>query len=221
MRLHEDEPRFGDGGGARVVSLRTLVEELLPVRRDGGGPIVAAIDGRSANGKSTLAGRIATVVERAAVVHTDDVAWWHSRFGWDDLLVDGILEPLRRGSSVSYRPPGWAPRGREGSIDVDADARLVVVEGVGAARRSLRPWLDAVIWVQSDRAVTEARDAARVAAGETSPSGLAGWMAEEVPFQAAERTWEAADVVVDGTPTVAHDPETEVIVLHQSSNDTT
>ena len=218
-RLHEGEPRFG---GGRVVALRALVADLLARRAVGrSGPFVLAVDGRSANGKSTLAGRISTVIEGAAVVHTDDVAWWHSRFGWDDLLVDGILEPLRRGSAVSYRPPGWAPRGREGTIDVAAGAPLVVVEGVGSARRSLRPWLDAVIWVQSDLTVAEARDAARVAAGETTPSGLAGWMAEEVPFQAEERTWEVADVVVDGTPAIDHDPDTEVVVLHQSSNDAT
>jgi hypothetical protein len=35
-----------------------------------------------ANGKTTLAARLQDVVKGSAVVHTDDIAWWHSRFGW-------------------------------------------------------------------------------------------------------------------------------------------
>jgi hypothetical protein len=55
-----------------------------------------------------------------------------------------------------------------------------------------------------------------VAAGEIDPSGYESWMAEEIPFQAAQRTWERADVIVAGTPTIAHDPEREVVVLRQA-----
>ena len=57
----------------------------------------------------------AQIVPGSAVVHTDDIAWRHSRFGWADLLIEGILEPVHRGLAVSYRPPRWAEHGREGS----------------------------------------------------------------------------------------------------------
>ena len=44
---------------------------------------MAAVDGRSSSGKSTLAARLQDAIAASAVVHTDDIAWWHSRFGED------------------------------------------------------------------------------------------------------------------------------------------
>ena len=84
------------------------------------------------------------------VVHTDDIAWWHSRFGWHDLMIDGVLERLHCGQSVHYQPPAWASRGRAGHIEVSAKASVVIVEGVGAARQELTHLLDAAVWMQSD-----------------------------------------------------------------------
>jgi hypothetical protein len=181
-----------------------------------GRPFVLAIDGRSANGKTTLSRKVARTVGSCVVVHTDDIAWRHSIFGWDDLLVRGILEPARRGEAVAYRPPAWDEHGREGSIDVAAGTELLVVEGVGAGRRELMPFIDAVIWVQSDRAESERRDAQRIAAGEASASLYPVWMAEEVPFQAAQRPWERAAVVVCGSPDLPHNPESELVVAMTS-----
>ena len=78
-------------------------------------------------------------------------------------------------------------------------ASLVIVEGVGAGRRELTGYLDGTIWVDTDRAVTARRDAARIAAGETTQADFDAWMAEEEPFVAAQRTWERAFAIVDGT----------------------
>ncbi len=94
------------------------------------------MDGRSASGKSTLAERLHAAVPASAVVHTDDVAWYESFFGWDELLVAGVLEPLHRGRAACYRPPAWVRRGRSGALEISAGRALVVVEGVGAARLS-------------------------------------------------------------------------------------
>jgi hypothetical protein len=73
----------------------------------------------SSSGKTTLAGRLRDVVAGAAVVHTDDIAWWHSRFGWAGLLTDRVLLPARAGQPVRYRPPpvgpAPAPRGDRGT----------------------------------------------------------------------------------------------------------
>lgn len=207
VKLHSCEPQFTQ---KRIVSLSMLVRELL--EEAGSSPFLLAIVGRSSNGKTTLAARIAATTSGAAVVHTDDIAWWHSRFGWEDLLVSGVIEPLRRGDDVAYRPPAWDERGRPGQIRISAEAPLVVIEGVGAGRRSLAPLVDAIIWVQSDLGVTDERNAARVAAGELDTAGYEEWMAEEVPFQAEQRPWEHADVVVFGTPGEVHDPSTEVVV---------
>lgn len=204
MTLPAEEPHAGPW---REVPLAELVEQLL-----GGGaaptgrPAVLAVDGRGASGKSTLARQLEAAVPRSAMVSTDDIAWHHSFFDWAELLAMGVLEPVRRGEAVSFRPPAWDERGRPGAVEVPAGLDLLVVEGVGAGRRELAPWLDAVVWVQADVVEAERRGLARdLAAGEhgSAEAGLAfwhEWMAEELPFLADQRPWERAQAIVAGTP---------------------
>ncbi|GAA0913175.1 hypothetical protein GCM10009557_87000 [Virgisporangium ochraceum] len=164
-----------------------------------GRPSLLAVDGSSGSGKTTLAPRLADAVPGTTVVHTDDIAWWHSVFDWVDLIVDGVLEPVRRGAAVSYRPPKWDERGRAGAVVVPAGQRLLIVEGVGAGRRELTDDLDGGVWVETPRAARDRRDEARMAAGEVSRETYESWMAEEEPFVAEQRAWERAFAVVDGT----------------------
>jgi hypothetical protein len=175
---------------------------------------VLAVDGRSSSGKTTLAARIQAAVAGSAVVHTDDIAWRHSRFGWADLLIDGILMPVHRGEPVTFRPPSWAQHGRGGWIDVPASCPLLIVEGVGAGRHEATYLVDALIWVQSDEREAERRSLARVGqpGGSQTVRDLRGWMAEEEPFLAGQRPWERADLIVAGTPQIPFDPLTELVV---------
>jgi hypothetical protein len=187
----------------------------LLARRAGsaaGRPAILAIDGRSSSGKTSLSRRLAAAVPGAGVVHTDDIAWWHAAFDWADLLAAGVLEPVRSGRAVAYRPPAWDARDRPGAVRVPAGLELLIVEGVGSSRRALAHLLDAGVWVQSDLAELERRDAVRVQAGEISPEDDASWMAEEGPFLAADRPWERAGLVVAGTPGLRYDPATELVV---------
>jgi hypothetical protein len=209
VALHEIEPAFGPGESLPIAS---VLRQLTAPKLSGSGPFLLAIDGRSSSGKSTLAGRVAAVLPGTSVVHTDDIAWWHSRFGWDDLLVGGVIAPLRCGEAVDFRPSAWDARDRPGSITVPADASMVAIEGVGAGRRSLAAYLDAVIWVHADRDITERRDRERIRAGEIDQAGYEGWMSEEIPFQATERTWERADLIVSGTSSI---DAPDVLVLHR------
>lgn len=208
MVLAQGEPAAGPW---RAVDVAEFVEAVLraagPPR---GRPAVVAVDGRSAAGKSTLAAVLQEVATEAglaaAVIHTDDVAWHESFFGWGALMVEGVLAPLRVGDVVRFRPPAWPAHGREGAIEVPAGLDLVVVEGVGAGQRELSASVDATIWVQSDRALAEQRGIARdVADGvngdlEETLAFWHEWMAEELHFLAEERPWERARVVVAGTP---------------------
>ncbi len=177
--------------------IQGFVERLLITR-----PRVVAVNGRSGSGKSTLADRLAGAAG-GAVVHVDDVAWHAPMFGWSALLAEGVLEPVRRGEAVSYRPPAWEVHGRGGAIEVEAS--LVVVEGVGAGRRELAGLIDVLVWVQSDFAEAERRGIARdVASGvngdaEATTAFWHEWMASEIPFLERDRPWERADFVVAGT----------------------
>lgn len=199
-------------GPWRVESLTNLVALVTDGRPPPvGRPWILSVDGRGAGGKTTLAERLRAVTPGADVVHTDDIAWWHSRFGWDDLMIAGVLEPLHRRESVHYQPPAWAPRNRSGHIDVSAAAPLVIIEGVGASRREVVPLIDAATWVQSDFVEAERRGIVRDGDDEATRRWHE-WMAEELPFLAADKPWERADVIVGGSDQIEHDPEVEVVV---------
>lgn len=113
--------------------------------------------------RPTLAHRLAVEAQHAAVVHTDDIAWWHSRFAWMELLLDGVIDPFRAGRPVAFRPPAWKERGREGGITVPAETSMLIVEGVGCSRSDVARWFDASGWVQADELVLAERNAARIA----------------------------------------------------------
>ena len=205
--LPDGEPRFGPWRARRIDDL------LAALPADLGRPTLLAIDGRSGGGKTTVTQRIVDRVPGAAVVHTDDIAWYHAMFDWSALMVDGVLTPLRRGEAIAFRPPPWNARGRPGAVTVPAGCPLVVVEGVGIGRRDLAAFFDALLWVQTDRATATARGLARDTAQRPEPQAFWDeWEAAERPFLAAERPWERADLVVDGAPEVPHDPATELVV---------
>src|SRR5256885_6644603 len=195
LQLAQEEP---EAGPWRAERLSTVVNALTRRGLDQSRPVVLAVDGRSNSGKTTLAARIRDLVPGSVIIHTDDIAWEHSRFGWADLLIDGILVPVRQGRAVSYRPPRWEEHGREGSLDVPAGCPLLIIEGDGAGRREVAHLIDTVIWVQADEREAARRSAARAEkplaadlsnqSADGAPFDEDGWMAEEIPFNTAQRT---------------------------------
>lgn len=214
FRLHPEEPAAGPWRCAPLVATAASLIQLGATLAGAGRIVVVAVDGRSSSGKTSLAARLGGALSGAVVVHTDDLAWQHSRFGWADLLTDGVLRPAWRGEQVTFRPPSWAENGRHGSIDVPAGSQVLIVEGVGAGRGEVAGLVSVTVWVQADRSVTEQRSQARVGqpGGPATRASLLDWMAEEDPFLAAQRPWERADLTVAGTPPVASDALTELVV---------
>jgi hypothetical protein len=222
MELGPGEPAAGPW---RVEPLAAFARSLAeaagtPVGR----PRVIAVDGRGGGGKTALAGRLCRAMRPAAVVHSDDVAWAHSRFGWDDLMIDGILQPLHAGRPVHYRPPGWDRDGREGHIDVATGASTVLIEGVGVSRRGLAPLVDVLVWVQSDFGEAKRRgmhrDMAELGRDEAEALRLWDeWEAEEVPFLLDDQPWQRAHFIVGAASSLPHDAETEVVVSPPLTHD--
>jgi hypothetical protein len=204
MRLFPGEPAFGPWRVEAIAS-------VLARTRTGPGTRVVAVDGRSAGGKTTCASRLAASVPGAAVVHTDDVAWYQDFFDWAGLLRDGVLAPVRAGSAVAFRPPAWAERGRTGAIEAPARCPLLVIEGVGVSRSELSDFFDLRLWVQSDRVEARRRGIERDG-GPAHEDFWEEWDAREIPFLAADRPWERADLIACGTPGLPYDPVTELVV---------
>ena len=71
---------------------------------------------------------------------------------------DGDVRRLRDRRSSWHRPlPGYG----FAAIEVAAGLDLVIVEGVGASRTEVMPWIDCALWVQSDLEEAERRGIAR------------------------------------------------------------
>lgn len=164
-----------------------------------------AVDGRSGAGKSTIAERLQAALPAAAIVETDDLAWNEPMFAWSELAVTGVLTPFREGRGVHLRPPAWDTHDRTGQIEVPSTVQILILEGVGAARRSLAGLVDVSMWVQSDHQTAEERGIKRDIASGVNGNEVESiafwhnWIAQEIPFFEQERPWERVSVIVAGS----------------------
>lgn len=190
MRVSAADVSWGDADA---------LEELLEREPRLGEVRLVAIDGPSGSGKSVLADRLVARLRdngrNTGLVRTDDFATWDDPVSWWPRLVAGVLDPLAAGRPGGYRRMVWTdgvPRlGDHVTVEVP---EMLVLEGVSAGRRSVRPRLSALIWcehpdpaVRLDRAV--ARD------GEASRQRLRDWQGFETGWFAVDDPRSAADYV--------------------------
>lgn len=177
---------------------------------DGSKPVMVAIDGHSAAGKSTLADLLQLALgERCTVVAMDDFyrlmdptdrAALTPREGVDQYydwqrLDREVLAPARVGSRLSYGLHDWDNNviGSDRSLDCPP---LLIVEGVYSSRAELREHFDIHVLVTSPPPVRLARQIAR---GENSIEWIERWAAAEtLYFDNHDRS--PPDYLVDGTP---------------------
>jgi uridine kinase len=113
-------------------------------------PVLVALDGRSGAGKSTLALEVGAAVG-AFVIDGDDFyrgggdTYWDARGPAEkvDLVIDWrrqntLLECLRRGERVTWRPYDWeADDGRLAGEVTAGPAGIVILDGAYSARPEL------------------------------------------------------------------------------------
>ncbi|MFF1481311.1 uridine kinase [Streptomyces sp. NPDC058301] len=169
-----------------AAAVRALPPSCGPVR-------LVAVDGHAGSGKSTFAGRLAAALGGAPVVHLDDLATHEEFFAWTSRLRAQVIGPLARGETGRVTPYDWNLR-RFGPPSVLEPAPVVLIEGVGAGRREVRPWLALLLWMEMDAEGSWARGRRRDGAA------LSGfwdeWTEAEMRHFAADPSRPYADAVV-------------------------
>jgi len=183
-------------------TLETIQNLIIKIANISPRPLIL-IDGAAGSGKTTLAVKIAETL-KANLVHTDDVCWYADIIHWDGEMIDGIVNPWLNKKNVAYKPTGWIKKNRPGSIDVDPNKALIV-EGVGAGRKSLRALAAYSIWVDTESEIARNRVIQRdIVNGENggtleSVTQFADWWDSlTMPFLSEEKPWKYADVIVSG-----------------------
>ncbi|MEU8030735.1 hypothetical protein AB0C13_19125 [Streptomyces sp. NPDC049099] len=170
--------------------LRGLPPSVGPVRLIG-------VDGHAGSGKSTFAGHLAAVLGGAPVLHLDDIASHEQLFEWTDRLMTQVIQPLARGESAHYTPYDWRVRAFTAPRPLPA-APVVLVEGVGAGRRALRPYLALLLWMELPR--DESWTRGRLRDGAEQREFWEGWIAAEHAHFAVDPSRPHADLLVHQTP---------------------
>ncbi|MDF3302370.1 uridine kinase family protein [Streptomyces tropicalis] len=171
---------------ALAARLRTLTPSCGPVRLIG-------VDGHAGSGKSTFAARLAAELGGAPVLHLDDVARHEELFAWDRRLVADVLDPLARGAAGRYAPYDWHAR-RSGPVRTLSPVPVILVEGVGAGRRALRPFLARLLWMEMPREAAWERGRSRD--GAEQRDFWDGWVRAERRHFAEDPSRPFADLLV-------------------------
>jgi uridine kinase len=188
--------------GARVETYRSLAERVLAAPPKAPTRLIA-IDGHGGAGKSTFAKRLADALGAAFVLHTDDFASWESSSEWWPRLDEQVLQPLLAGRGARYQRYDWDERRLAEWHDVPAGP-VVLLEGVSAARRAIADLLALAVWVEAPPQVCLERGVARD--GEQMRATWLEWLSAEKEHFRADGTRERANILVDGAPTIPHDP---------------
>ncbi|MEV0322296.1 hypothetical protein ACIBKX_38755 [Streptomyces sp. NPDC050658] len=126
------------------------------------GPVrLVGVDGHAGSGKSTFARRLADALGGAPVLRLDDIASHAELFGWTERLRRQVLVPLSHGETARYEPYDWHAHRFGPEVRTLPPAPVVLVEGVGAGRRAVRPFLACLLWMDLPRDEAWARGRGR------------------------------------------------------------
>ncbi|MFI1163946.1 uridine kinase [Streptomyces sp. NPDC020801] len=175
---------------ALAARLRRLEPSCGPVR-------LVGIDGHAGSGKSTFAGQLAEALDGAPVLHLDDIASHQEPFTWDGRLLTEVIEPLTRGATAHYSPYDWRTR-RFGGARALPPAPVILIEGVGAGRRALRPHLALLLWMELPHTAAWARGRSRD--GEEQREFWDGWVEGERRHFTEDPSRPFADLLVRQLP---------------------
>lgn len=164
---------------------------------------VVAIDGPAGAGKSTMARELSVHLADAPIVHMDDLYR-----GWDDALTpnlratlqDQILQPIGLGKRGGYRRWDWN-RSRLGEVIAIPEHDFLILEGVGASQRVVRPYASTLVWIGVETSVgldrVLNRDASIIADHDEFKARMLAWQGVEILHFERENTFDTAHLRFD------------------------
>jgi hypothetical protein len=183
-----------------MLTLDSLVSRLAALPPSCGPTRLIGVDGFAGSGKTTFAAHLSAALsarpEDAPVVHLDDLATHEQFFDWTDRLRSEVLEPLAAGRPVRHRVYDWTLRRFAASRELAAAPPFLLLEGVGAGRRAVRPYLAAVVWMELDALTARARGEDRD--GPDLSDFWSHWFMEQSTHFQHDPTRPFANFLVDG-----------------------
>ncbi|MFC7307626.1 uridine kinase [Streptomyces monticola] len=180
-----------------LTELSALARDLLSLPPSCGPVRLVAVDGHAGSGKSTFADGLAAALGGAPVVRLDDIRSHDELFAWTDRLRREVLAPLAEGRTARFSAYDWNVR-RFTTEQTVPPAPVVLLEGVGAGRLALRPYLAHLYWMDLPHDASWARGRHRD--GPAQGDFWDGWEPAEHRHFAEDPTRERADSLVRQCP---------------------
>jgi uridine kinase len=183
-----------------VDDLTTVTDAVLTRPARLGGTRLVCVDGPAGSGKTTLARRLADLLEArgrsTAVVHMDDLyQGWTGLSAAERRVEEWLLAPLAAGREAVYRRYDWQEGGYAEPHTVPA-VDVLILEGVGSGCAGHADRTTLLVWVEAPAELRLRRGLERD--GPALQDHWRRWMVVEADFHEQDRTRGRADVRVDG-----------------------
>jgi uridine kinase len=181
-----------------MTDYQSLLQEIIGIENDK--TTLIAIDGVAGSGKTTLALKLATDLTDSYVVHMDDLY-----DGWNNPLsqkltarvISQLLNPISKQISVSYQVFNWKLN-RFTDFKSVPQSKYLILEGVGAAQREFRPYMNKIIWIECDPNLGYNRVIARD--GDQVKQEMLKFLIDQNNHFLTELSKNAADYTLHGAP---------------------
>ncbi|MBE9044978.1 uridine kinase [Pleurocapsales cyanobacterium LEGE 10410] len=220
----------------RVLHLDYLLNEFNSFPRKQSSLIVG-VDGCGASGKSTFAHSLAQICTNITIVEMDDFYFpsdsrpsndsvletYGEQYDWKRIYKQ-VLKPISQNCEGFYQKYDW-------NFDTLNEFRtvptggIVIVEGIYSTRQELSHLYDFRIWVQCPYDIRLTRGVARdeVIVAEDEAVVRKGedpremwekiWMPQEQRYIKAEEPYKVANLIIDGSGTIEHDPHSQFVSI--------
>jgi len=180
---------------------------------------LVAVDGPAGSGKTTFASRLVAALRslpgpplNVGEVHTDDLLdGWTEPVAYWPRLESSVLIPLSMGQPGGFHPYDWVAGGFAAELVEVPVPDVLVLEGVASCRAQVRSRLTVAVSVVAPHELRLARGIERD--GVELRAEWVRWMAQEESHFRLDGTVAAADLCINGSPEVPHDPDEEYVLM--------